>query len=112
MFKVNIRCNPRGQGLIRPDMVFYGEDLGEGVWFEARHAIVQADLLIVAGTSLQVYPAAGLLEHFNGKDLVLINTEPTLYDSKATLVIREKMEHVLTDVSQAVKEKEIEETLL
>lgn len=103
---------PRGQGLIRPDMVFYEEDLDEGVWFEARQAIAQADLLIVAGTSLQVYPAAGLLESFNGKDLVLINTEPTRYDSKATLVIREKVEHVLTDVSQAVKEKEIEETLL
>lgn len=95
--------NPRGQGLIRPDMVFYEEELNESAWFEARQAIAQADLLIVAGTSLQVYPAAGLLEHFNGKDLVLINTEPTLYDSKATLVIRQKVEQVLTYVSQAVK---------
>lgn len=104
--------NPRGQGLIRPDMVFYEEDLDEGVWFEARQAIAQADLLIVAGTSLQVYPAAGLLESFNGKDLVLINTEPTRYDSKATLVIREKVEHVLAYVSQAVKEKENKERCL
>lgn len=95
--------NPRGQGLIRPNITFYGEDLDPATWFEAKEAIAKADLLIVAGTSLQVYPAASLLDAFNGEALVLVNLEPTPCDDRAQLVIREKVEHVLLRVSQSIK---------
>lgn len=97
--------NPRGQGLIRPNMIFYGEDLDEGIWFESKRQIERADLLIVAGTSLSVYPAAGLLQYFRGKHLVIINQEPTPYDEQATLVIYDKIENVLANVSQKVRNR-------
>ena len=97
--------NPRGQGLIRPEMVFYEEDLDEAVWYEARRQIAHADLLIVAGTSLSVYPAASLIEQFQGKHFVILNQDPTPYDVQADLVIRGKVEQVLTYVSQRVKSR-------
>ena len=76
-------------------MVLYEEGLDDDVVSGAVHAIRQADLMIVAGTSLTVYPAAGLLRYFRGSRLVLINRDATPYDADADLVIREKVGEVL-----------------
>ena len=78
-------------------MVLYEEALDEDVISGAVHAISQADTLIVGGTSLVVYPAAGLIQYFRGKDLILINKSQTQYDSKATLVINDSIGKVLGD---------------
>lgn len=82
--------------------VFYGEMLGSGVLEGAVRAIADADMLIVAGTSLVVYPAAGLIDYYDGDRLVLMNATPTPYDSRANLVIREPVGKVLAELSQAV----------
>lgn len=82
-------------GVIKPEVVLYGESLPGDAVACAVSAIRKADLLIVAGTSLTVYPAAGLLNYFRGKTLVLINRDQTPYDDKADLVIREKVGEVL-----------------
>ena len=71
--------------------------MDEDVISGAVHAISQADTLIVGGTSLVVYPAAGLIQYFRGKDLILINKSQTQYDSKATLVINDSIGKVLGD---------------
>ena len=79
------RC-PCG-GLIKPDVVLYQEALDQDVMQNALTDIRQADLLIVGGTSLSVYPAAGLIQYYRGKRLVLINKSPTSCDSRADLLI-------------------------
>lgn len=84
-------------GVIKPEVVLYGESLPDDAVAGAISAIRKADLLIVAGTSLTVYPAAGLLNYFRGKTLVLINRDETPYDYKADLVIREKVGEVLKE---------------
>ena len=81
-------------GIIRPDVVMYEETLPEDVFTEAENEIFKADMLIVGGTSLSVYPAAGLLREFRGKHLVLINKSETPYDDRADLVIREPIGEV------------------
>lgn len=86
-------------GIIKPDVVLYEEPLDNDVMAGAISYIMAADLIIVGGTSLAVYPAAGLLQYYNGKELVLINKTPTSYDRRASLVIRDKIGEVL---SQAV----------
>ena len=83
-------------GRIRPDVVLYEEGLDDNVVASAIHHIRLADALIVAGTSLTVYPAAGLLRYFRGQHLVLINRDATPLDSQADLVIREKVGEVLS----------------
>ncbi|MDR3208210.1 MAG: NAD-dependent protein deacylase [Oscillospiraceae bacterium] len=80
------RCAQCG-GVVRPDVVLYGEPLNEAVMTAAMEAVSQADTLIVGGTSLAVYPAAGLLRYYRGKRLVLINKTATPYDSAARLVV-------------------------
>ena len=80
---------PRCHGQLRPDIVMYGESLNEEVISGAVQAIAHADLLIVAGTSLVVYPAAGLLNYFSGSHLVLMNATPTNADADADLIIRD-----------------------
>ena len=75
-------------GIVRPDVVLYEESLPQNVVRAAEKAILYADLLIVGGTSLVVYPAAGLVDLFRGRHLALINKEPTDYDGKAGLVLR------------------------
>ena len=75
-------------GIVRPDVVLYEEALDPAVLKAAQKAIAGADLLLVGGTSLVVYPAAGLLQFFQGRRLVLINKSATDYDRKADLVIR------------------------
>ena len=73
-------------GLIKPDVVLYGESLDEECIMGAINAIARADVLIVGGTSLVVYPAAGLVRYFQGSKLVICNLEPTPQDSYADLV--------------------------
>lgn len=81
---------------VRPDVVLYEEGLDADVIDAAVRAIEAADLLIVGGTSLVVYPAAGLLSYFRGEHLVLINRDATPADARASLVIREPIAEVLT----------------
>jgi NAD-dependent deacetylase len=87
------RCDRCG-GIIKPDVVLYEEGLSEPVLRGAVAAIQSADVLIVLGTSLVVYPAAGLLRYFGGKHLVLINRDATPYDDQADLVINDTFDHV------------------
>lgn len=88
------RC-PHCGGIIKPDVVLYQEGLDQRTIRGAVEAIANADLLIVGGTSLVVYPAAGLLEYFRGRHLVLINRDATSYDQRADLVIRQSIGGVL-----------------
>jgi len=85
-------------GNIKPDVVLYEEPLKDSTVMGAVEAISKADLLIVAGTSLTVYPAAGLLRYFRGDNLVLINRDETPYDNKADLVIRKPVGQVLGSI--------------
>lgn len=72
-------------GIIRPDVVMYGENLDETLLERSVSWIQKSDLLIVGGTSLVVYPAAGLIRYFRGNEMVIINQTPTRYDEQATL---------------------------
>ena len=83
-------------GVIKPDVVLYEESLDSDVLEGAVRHIMAADLLIVGGTSLAVYPAAGLLQYYGGRELVLINKTETPYDRKASLVIRQPIGRVLS----------------
>ena len=85
-------------GLIKPDVVLYEESLDEACLEGAVRAISQADLLIVGGTSLTVYPAAGLLRYYGGERLVLINRDETPYDGYAGLIFRDKIGDVLSQI--------------
>ncbi|WP_300368278.1 NAD-dependent protein deacylase [uncultured Subdoligranulum sp.] len=80
------RCTECG-GIVKPDVVLYEEGLDEATMENAMRAIAAADTLIVGGTSLAVYPAAGLLRYFRGDTLVVINKQPTPADSMASLVL-------------------------
>ena len=81
-------------GVIKPNVVLYGEPLEKYVCIGARREITNADTLIVAGTSLAVEPAASFLEDFRGKHLVVINQEPTPADERAELLLREDVAEV------------------
>lgn len=85
-------------GIIKPDVVLYEENLNEDVISGAINAISNCDTLIIAGTSLTVYPAAGFVGYFKGRHLVLINRDKTSYDKYAELVIREKVGEVLGEI--------------
>ncbi len=82
-------------GMIKPDVVLYEESLDGDVIEGAVEAISRADLMIVGGTSLNVYPAAGLLDYYNGKRLVLINKSATSRDASADLIFREPIGQLL-----------------
>ncbi|MCL2359438.1 NAD-dependent protein deacylase [Candidatus Bathycorpusculum sp.] len=90
--KCNV-CN----GLVRPDIVLYEEQLNKDIMNLAIKTIVAADCLIVGGTSLVVYPAAGLLQYFRGTHLVLINKDKTLYDDRADMVIHDSIGKILSE---------------
>lgn len=90
------KCRKCG-GIVKPDVVLYEEPLDDAVITSAVDAISSADTLIVGGTSLVVYPAAGLINYFRGKDIILINKSQTSYDGRATLVINEAIGKVLGD---------------
>ncbi len=81
-------------GIVRPDVVLYGEMLPEASWRAAEMAIAKADTLIVGGTSLTVQPAASLVFRYRGENLVIINRDPTPYDEYAKLVLREPIGEV------------------
>jgi len=85
-------------GTVRPDVVLYEEGLDEEVISESIRLIRNADVLIVGGTSLVVYPAAGLINYYRGNKLVLINKGGTSYDSTADLLIRDKIGEVFAKV--------------
>ena len=85
-------------GIIKPDVVLYGEGLDNDVVSGAVNAIREADMLIVGGTSLVVYPAAGLINYYHGNKLVLINRDSTSYDSKADLIIHDSIGKVFAQM--------------
>lgn len=85
-------------GIIKPDVVCYGESLDRGVLNAAMEAIARADMLIIGGTSLVVYPAAGLIDLYEGKRLVLINKTPTQRDDMADLIIRDPIGQVFSEL--------------
>lgn len=85
-------------GLIKPDVVLYGEPLDEKTVEGALAALAQADVLIVAGTSLTVYPAAGFVRYFRGEHLVLINRDKTAYDGECELVIHNNLGEVFSEL--------------
>lgn len=84
------RCKKCG-GILKPDVVLYQEPLDELTILKAEAAIQDADLLIVAGTSLVVYPAASFINDFRGRHLVLINKDENAYDSRADVIIHQKV---------------------
>ncbi len=86
-------------GIIKPDVVLYEESLNTQVLEGALADIQQADLLIVGGTSLVVYPAAGLINYYRGDKLVLINKSPTPYDRKADLVLTGPIGEILGQIT-------------
>ena len=85
-------------GIIKPDVVLYEEGLDQDVLEKSIMAIRDADLLMVAGTSLTVYPAAGLLRYYRGNRLVLINRDETPYDSESDLVIHDRLGNVFSQL--------------
>lgn len=91
------RCDACG-GLVKPDVVLYEEPLDGDIMEKAIAAIAEADLLIVGGTSLAVYPAAGLINYYRGHRLALINKTPTPYDSRADLILTGKIGALLEQI--------------
>ena len=86
-------------GVIKPDVVLYEEGLDDSTVSGALSAIQSADTLIIAGTSLTVYPAAGFISYFRGNNIVLINRDETPFDSKASLVFHEKVGELLDKIN-------------
>ncbi len=84
-------------GVIKPDVVLYEEGLDDQTVRGAVKAISGADVLIIGGTSLNVYPAAGFLSYFDGRKIVLLNKSATIYDTKADIVIRDPIAQVLAE---------------
>ena len=85
-------------GIVKPDVVLYEESLNHQTIENSVNAIYNADLLIVAGTSLTVYPAAGLIDYYRGSRLVLINRDPTPKDDRADLVIHDTLGNVFSQL--------------
>lgn len=88
---------PKCGGKVKPDVVLYEEGLDNSIITGAVKAISEADTLIIGGTSLVVYPAAGLIDYFRGKNLVLINKSTTSADNKADLIINDDIAKVLSE---------------
>ena len=85
-------------GVIRPDIVLYEEQLDQNILYKSVDYIRKADVLIIGGTSLNVYPAAGLINYYRGNKLVLVNLSKTPYDNEADLVINEKIGEVFSRI--------------
>lgn len=86
-------------GVVRPDVVLYEEQLDPEVINKSAEYISRADVVIVGGTSLNVYPAAGLINYYGGGKLILINRDPTPYDGRADLIIHDSIGKVLGAVA-------------
>ena len=95
-------CDSCG-GLVRPDVVLYEEMLDEEKLYKARCSIREADMVIVIGTSLVVYPAAKLISYFEGDKLAIINMTDTPYDRSAKLIIRQKAGDVMKKAIEGLK---------
>lgn len=91
------RCDLCG-GIVKPDVVLYEENLNMNVLSSAINYISKADTLIVGGTSLAVYPAAGLIDYYTGSKLILINKSKTPYDNKANLIFHGSISDILSSV--------------
>ena len=87
-------------GIIKPEVVLYEESLNQETLQQAIKEISTADLLIIGGTSLNVYPAAGLIQYFHGKNIVLINKEKTSYDKMCNLVFYDNIEKIMKKIEQ------------
>ena len=87
----------KDEGIIKPDVVLYEESLDNETIRKAIYHLEQADMLIIAGTSLAVYPAASLIDYFKGKTLVIINLSPTPRDKAATLLINDTIINALCE---------------
>lgn len=85
-------------GMIKPDVVLYGESLNDAVLRGAMEALTEADMLIIGGTSLSVYPAAGLIDLYRGNRLVLINKTPTPRDERADMILRDPIGQVFSQL--------------
>ena len=94
-------CESCGQ-IVKPEVVLYGESLDQDVMHRAIAWIEQADVLIIGGTSLVVYPAAGLIQYFHGSHLVLINRSQTSMDDQADIVIHDSIGKVMSSVISAM----------
>lgn len=90
-------------GRVKPDVVLYEEPLDNQIIFDSIDAIENAETLLVGGTSLVVYPAAGLLRYFHGKNLVVLNLTPTQADQRANLLIRTPISEAMTEAMTYVK---------
>lgn len=88
-------CDSCG-GMVRPDVTLYEENLDGFSLYEAAEHIDSADVLIVGGTSLRVFPAAGFVQDFKGENLIIINRDPTPFDRKAQFVLRESLSEVFS----------------
>lgn len=91
------KCDKCGS-TVKPDVVLYEENLNTNILNNSVEAIKNADVLIVGGTSLVVYPAAGLVDYFNGSKLILINKSSTSYDNRADIVINDSIGKVLNSI--------------
>lgn len=96
---------PKCGGRVKPDVVLYEEGLDQNIINRSVEAIEAADTLIIGGTSLVVYPAAGLIQYFRGRHLVLINKSETGADRKADLVIHDSIGKVLGEAMELIGEK-------
>jgi len=94
-------CDKCG-GVVRPDVTLYEENLDTRILSKSVSFIAKADMLIVGGTSLAVYPAAGLVDYYRGNRLVLINKSSTPYDNRANIVIHDSIGKVLSDVINSI----------
>jgi NAD-dependent deacetylase len=92
------RCDNCG-GIVRPDVVLYEEGLDSDILSRTIKHISKADMLIIGGTSLAVYPAASMIDYFSGKYLVVINMSPTNRDVTADIVIKEKIGEVFSEIT-------------
>ena len=86
-------------GIIKPDVVLYGENLNAKKLADAENAVEKADMLIIGGTSLTVYPVAGLPDYFTGKYMVIINNQPTNRDSYADLVLHGNITEIFNQIT-------------
>lgn len=89
---------PHCGGIVKPDVVLYEEGLDEDIISGVVNAIAEAEVLIIGGTSLVVYPAASLIRYYKGNKLILINKSSTQYDNKANLVINDSIGKVMSEI--------------
>lgn len=97
-YKHDVPLCDQCDGIVKPDVVLYQEGLDLNVLNKSKQHIAECDVLIVGGTSLQVYPAAGLIQYYNGDKMILINQSPTKYDSFANYVISDRIGKVMQNL--------------